>query len=328
MSVWKSPPLPPPPGRAGKVGDLHIPDPRLCYSKTSERTLPYLTWPKIVARGPLSSLRHYRPAFPPLLVNLLIGYMCLFKSTIQKINRRLYSNQKNSQPTPTGSKSNKVENRMPDISSYKLKPTRLIPNSPYPLIHYANYFADSTKWDAATIHQHFASNGWQTQWIYRYGPTQPSHYHSAAHECMAVLSGSATIRFGAADDDNKTHGDDDGGEPTGGIELRAKAGDVFLIPAGVSHKTFDPEPADTFALLTPGDGRGIAATTDAREALARVELSGFTMLGAYPRGSVWDFSEGGDHVGGYEEVWSVAKPRLDPVVGLGKEGMGGFWASK
>ena len=215
--------------------------------------------------------------------------------------------------------------QMPEIGSYILSPTRLIPNSPYPLIHYPKYFSDEKSHDAASIHELFASNGWQTQWIYRYGPTQPSHYHSAAHECMAVLSGSATIRFGVADTqadpESNTHGD---GKEVGGIELQANAGDIFLIPAGVSHKTFDPQPAGTFALLTPGGGHGIAGT-DAREALAGVDLSGFTMLGAYPQKSEWDFSEGGDHVGEFEKVWSVPKPRLDPVVGQGKEGICGLW---
>ena len=228
---------------------------------------------------------------------------------------------------------------MPEIVSYLLPPTRLIPNSPYPLIHYANHFTDSKSLQAATIHDLFARNGWQTQWIFRYGPTQPSHYHSATHECMAVLSGSATIRFGAADSNNtKADNDvesshDDGKETGAGIELRAHAGDVFLIPAGVSHKTFDPQPpTSTFALLTPGNGHGIipvaadGTSEDARQILADVQLSGFTMLGAYPANNgIWDFAEGGDHVGGFDRVWAVPKPGLDPVVGEGGEGMCGLW---
>lgn len=236
---------------------------------------------------------------------------------------------------------------MPKIASYRLPPTRLIPNSPYPLIHYANHFTDPQS--LPEIHDLFASNGWQTQWVFRYGPTQPSHYHSATHECMAVLSGSATIRFGTADTDNintkagddhveSSHDDDDDGDGEkeiggggGGIELRAHAGDVFLIPAGVSHKTFDPyPPTSTFALLTPGDGRGIAAADGgtfetARDVLADVQLSGFTMLGAYPADGVWDFAEGGEHVGEFGRVWSVPKPGLDPVLGEGSQGMCGLW---
>lgn len=261
----------------------------------------------------------------------------------------------------------------PDIRSYHLPPTPLIPNSPYPLIHYPNYFAHKEAngtCNPATVHRRFASNGWHTQWIYRYAPTQPSHYHSATHECMAVLSGSATIRFGVADVDTRADDeeDDDDDNIAGreskeengnrnenekeppGLELRAHAGDVFLIPAGVAHKTFDPHPAGKFALLTPGNGHGIphpfknndnnadndnddaAALRETEEeaTLARVPLSGFTMLGAYPRGSAWDFSRGGDHVGGdggggFEAVWAVPRPGRDPVVGEGREGLGGLW---
>lgn len=246
---------------------------------------------------------------------------------------------------------------MSKITSYLLPPTPLIPNSPYPLIHYANHFADPE--NLPEIHDLFARNGWQTQWIFRYGPTQPSHYHSATHECMAVLSGSATIRFGTADNETKanddvessntTYNDDDdeGKETSGsydgaGIELRAQAGDVFLIPAGVSHKTFNPQPPTyTLALLTPGDGHGIIptstptpipSTTDEtspeKDILADVKLSGFTMLGAYPMDSgQWDFAQGGEHVGvgGFERVWGVPKPGLDPVLGEGREGMWELW---
>ncbi|KAL9599046.1 MAG: hypothetical protein Q9219_004080 [cf. Caloplaca sp. 3 TL-2023] len=221
---------------------------------------------------------------------------------------------------------------MPEVRRYPLSPTKLIPNSPYPLLHYPQYFARSESCNAASIHELHARNGWETQWIYRYGPTQPSHYHSKAHECMTVLSGSATIRFGVADIQasarSDTHDDDEPPESmeAGGVDLEANPGDVFLVPAGVAHKTFDPRPSSsTFALLTPGKGHGVAAT-DAREALANIELSGFTMLGAYPCDSAWDFSEGGEHVGEFEKVWSVPKPRLDPVMGSGKEGLCGLWS--
>lgn len=215
---------------------------------------------------------------------------------------------------------------MPKTKCYKLSPTPLIPNSPYPLIHHEQLFTGKEKRNAAEFHHLFACNGWQTQWIFRYGPTQTSHYHSATHECMAVLTGSATIRFGVSDmqtvPGQYTHGSE---EESGGIELQANAGDVFVVPAGVAHKTFDPQPADsTFALLTPGEGHGIAAP-DAREALSRIQLSGFTMIGACPQNSVWDSSEGGDHIGEFEKVWSVCKPRLDPVKGLEDDGICGLW---
>lgn len=214
---------------------------------------------------------------------------------------------------------------MVEVKKYHLPATALMPNSPMPLLHYPGFLDLKTDCKPEKVYDLFASNGWQTQWIFRYGPTQRSHYHSQTHECMAVLSGTARIRFGVADTDpdldKNTHGP---AKEHGGVEVNAQPGDVFILPAGVAHKTFDTTPAE-FALLTPGDGHGIAAE-DARAALAKIELSGFTMLGAYPiDGGTWDFAEGGESAGEYEKVWSVAKPEKDPVLGKAEEGLCGQW---
>jgi len=213
---------------------------------------------------------------------------------------------------------------MTHVNSYPLAETVLIPNSPYPLLHYPGLLAEKADCNAAKVHDLFTGNGWEIQWIFRYGPTQRSHYHSKAHECMAVLTGNATIRFGVADtsDDMEanTHGPD---REQGGVELQAQAGDVFVIPAGVSHKTYDTTPAP-FALLTPGEGHGIAAD-DKKAALSKIELSGFTMMGAYPIGAQWDFCEGGENTQDKEKVWAVPKPPKDPVMGEAAEGLCGLW---
>lgn len=202
---------------------------------------------------------------------------------------------------------------MVEVKEYHLPPTFLIPNSPFPVLHYPGFFPSPSSRAPVAVHDAFAANGWQVQWIFRYGRTQQSHYHSAAHECMAVLSGEATIRFGVADDEPVGGGG-------GGIEVHARAGDVFVLPAGLAHKTFDTEPTDsTFKLLTPGDEGPSAG-------LANVELSGFTMIGAYPVGATWDFAVGGEHEGRYEEVWSVPKPERDPVLGADPAGLTGLWS--
>lgn len=216
-----------------------------------------------------------------------------------------------------------------EIKKYHLPPTDLIPNSPHPLLHYRGIL-DRLNIPASApekIHALFSSNGWETQWIFRYGPTQRSHYHSQAHEVMAVLSGSAKIRFGVADLDpdldQNTHGP---AREAGGVDVLAKAGDVFVLPAGTAHKTFDAEPKSDIALLTPGDGRGVHSE-DVNGALAGVRLSGFTMMGAYPAGGgAWDFAVGGDRSkDDYEEVWAVPKPSRDPVLGKAEEGLCGQW---
>lgn len=98
---------------------------------------------------------------------------------------------------------------------------------------------------------------------------------------MAVLSGTAKIRFGAADTFPDMHENTHGSAwEAGGIVLQAEAGDVFVIPAGVAHKTHDTKPEAEIALLSPGRRHGIEAE-DPAEALSKIRLEGFTMMGAY-----------------------------------------------
>ena len=213
---------------------------------------------------------------------------------------------------------------MAQVKKYSLPPTRLIPNSRYPLLHYPNILPSPSPTEVYDI---FSGNGWDVQWIYSYGRTQKSHYHSAAHECMAVLSGEATIRFGVADEpgadlEESTHGK---AREDGGVEVKAKVGDVFVLPAGVAHKTFDAEPEGDLKLLTPGDGHRIASD-DVAKVLEGIELSGFTMIGGYPEGGRWDFAVGGEHTGKFEEVWGVPKPDRDPVLGSDPAGLTGLWS--
>ena len=212
-----------------------------------------------------------------------------------------------------------------EIHIYHLRPTKMVPNSPHPLLHYQNSLPrrqdNAEHCSAVAAYDLFTSNGWRVEWIFRYGPTQVSHFHSRAHEVMAVLSGSATIRFGAGDTsedlDDSTYGS---GWEDGGIELKAQAGDIFLIPAGVAHKTHDATPRKEFKLLTPGDGHGIA-TDKPRDVLEKIELSGFTMMGAYSGGE-WDFMKAG---GDYESIWGIPKPDHDPVLGDAREGIHTLW---
>ena len=231
---------------------------------------------------------------------------------------------------------------MADVMTYRLPPTALMPNSPFPLLHYKRFLAQddqsaSPNAIAAQANDLLNSNGWQTHWIYRYGPTQRAHYHSRSHECMIVLCGSATIRFGVADTDDdsddleaSTHGD---AREDGGIEVQAGAGDVFVLPAGLAHKTFDTVPEAEFALVTPGKGHGVEVADEVVGDPGQVKripeglrLDGFCMLGAYPIvGGDWDFAKGGQDVGAYEKVWAVEKPARDPVLGESSEGTVGVW---
>lgn len=211
-----------------------------------------------------------------------------------------------------------------EVRQYYLPPTDRIPNSPRPLLHYKNVLPvrpHSKHCDPADVWAMFTSNKWEVHWIFRYSHTQQSHYHSNAHECMAVLSGTANIRFGVADTssdmEKNTHGSD---WEKGGVLLEAEAGDVFIIPAGVAHKTYNTKPEAEFALLSPGTGHGIEAE-DPKKALSEIKLDGFTMMGAYSGGD-WDFvATGGD----FEKPWAVPKPRYDPVFGTSEQGLTRTW---
>ena len=196
--------------------------------------------------------------------------------------------------------------------AHQLAPTELTPNSQFPLLHYRGLL-DVDQLSPSEAAKIFTTNGWETQWIIRYAPTQRAHYHSKTHETMVVLSGQARIRFGSAD---LTSGEDPAEDhEAGGIEVDAAAGDVFVIPAGVSHKTFNTAPEMSFEVLTPGDGHSTLGAN-----LDEIDLSGFIMLGAYPQGSTsWDFCTGG------EGKVEPPIPSHDPVLGDSLDGLVGVW---
>lgn len=219
---------------------------------------------------------------------------------------------------------------MVEIKQYHLRPTALIPNSPRPLLHYKRVLptqatADNNSEqviDVIKSFDTFEDNGWKVAWLNRYGPTQPSHFHSEAHECMGIISGTASIRFGAADTSDDLDENTTGSAwEDGGVVLEAEAGDVFVIPSGVAHKTHNTKPEAAFKFLASKDGHAVDGP-DRRKTIADIGLQhGFTMLGAYNNGD-WDFLTSG---GNYEKIWSVPKPENDPVFGASDEGLCQLW---
>ncbi|KAL1880538.1 hypothetical protein VTK73DRAFT_5551 [Phialemonium thermophilum] len=204
----------------------------------------------------------------------------------------------------------------PQLIKYDIGPTKLMPNSPKPLLLYKKAFlGQDGKIDPLLAFDTFTKNGWDVQWVTRYGRAQRSHYHDSSHETMIVLSGPGRIRWGAADldDDPEKHTYGDAYEP-GGIEIEVETGDLFVIPAGLAHKSFDPgAKGESYGCLT-GDAHGIEAD-DPRKLVAELALQGFMMMGAYPRGFTWTWSEGGAHLGNFESIWSVETPDCDPLLG-------------
>ena len=151
---------------------------------------------------------------------------------------------------------------------------------------------------------------------------------------MTVLSGEgATIRFGVADtsedEEEHTHGR---GHEDGAIWVEAKKGDVFILPAGVAHKTYDPKPSVRefkFLQCKDNEGRVIRDVDKARKFFDDIQVEEFfMMMGSYPQGNEWDFAVGGEHKGREQVVWTVPKPVKDPVLGTSKKGLCGLWEEK
>jgi len=92
-----------------------------------------------------------------------------------------------------------------------------IPNSVLPLLIYPGALPASDASPEA-MEDLLAKGGWPPRWratIFTY-----HHYHSTAHEVLAVASGEAQVMMGGPE----------------GEELQISAGDVIVIPAGVGHK--------------------------------------------------------------------------------------------
>ena len=93
-----------------------------------------------------------------------------------------------------------------------------VPNSLLPVMLVRSAMAPKTSAKARRFREAFKRNGWTGLWtdtIYDY-----THFHSNAHEVLAVAEGKVSLRLG--------------GE--GGSLVRLKPGDMIVIPAGVGHR--------------------------------------------------------------------------------------------
>ena len=105
-----------------------------------------------------------------------------------------------------------------EIISHLLKEDSVFPNSKYPLLVYKSALEVPKLFAARAIEKLLQENFWENSW--RNGVYDYHHYHSTAHEVMAVYEGKAKILFG--------------GEK--GAEVNVKKGDIVIVPAGVAHK--------------------------------------------------------------------------------------------
>ncbi len=143
-----------------------------------------------------------------------------------------------------------------DYESHLLESAGWCPNNPgCPLLVYRQVLSEGDHRLAARFEHMFEQHGWAPAW--RYTIYDFPHFHSTTHEVIAVFQGSATVQFG----------------DTAGSAFELEAGDVVLIPAGVSHQRLDGTddfqcvgayPAGCRPDQVRKDGRGASVAGDVR----------------------------------------------------------------
>lgn len=110
--------------------------------------------------------------------------------------------------------------RAPNVEAFILTDDGVFPNNrKLPLLVYRKVLSLEAPDLIGQVRAILAENGWSGSWVN--GIFDYHHYHSTAHEVLAICGGRAEVRFG--------------GEH--GITLTLSAGDVVVIPAGVAHKS-------------------------------------------------------------------------------------------
>ena len=159
------------------------------------------------------------------------------------------------------------------IETLQSKPKGRVPNSRLPVLIYRGAVrADSEADPASAIEACFRRHDWLNNWRYP-GIYDYDHFHSTSHEALGIARGMMRLRlFGE-----------------GGSEVRLGAGDVVVIPAGVSHIYLDGS-------------------------------DDILVVGGYPEGRDWDLMRG-EHVSeadwrsALKRIMSLPIPRQDPVTG-------------
>ena len=107
---------------------------------------------------------------------------------------------------------------MPRPQTHRFPPSRGVPNNPdLPVLIYSAALPA----DAGAIERHIDANGWECRW--RDGVFDFHHFHSTAHETLAIARGSARLQLGGAD----------------GEVFEVAPGDVLVLPAWTGHKRLE-----------------------------------------------------------------------------------------
>ncbi|WP_072388440.1 cupin domain-containing protein [Hyphomicrobium sp. CS1BSMeth3] len=102
-----------------------------------------------------------------------------------------------------------------DIEVHRLKGNGRVPNSRFPLVIYRGGITEPPLEMEAKLRR----NEWPPDWHTSFGMYPKHHFHSDAHELIAVTRGTLNGRFGGHD----------------GIDVMLSMGDLVVIPAGVGH---------------------------------------------------------------------------------------------
>ncbi len=101
------------------------------------------------------------------------------------------------------------------VETHYLKGNGRIPNSRLPLLIYRG----AVQVGVAEMEEQIRRNDWPPEWHSSFGMYPRHHFHSDAHELIAVTRGTMVGLFGGHD----------------GVRATVNAGDVIVIPAGVGH---------------------------------------------------------------------------------------------
>jgi uncharacterized protein YjlB len=103
---------------------------------------------------------------------------------------------------------------VPEPETLHLTGDGSIPNSPLPVLVYRSLDLAGS---AAEAERAFAAHNWRGAW--RNGIFPFHHFHSTAHEVLAVVGGHASVTLGGPE----------------GETVQVTRGDVLVLPAGTGH---------------------------------------------------------------------------------------------
>lgn len=157
---------------------------------------------------------------------------------------------------------------MHDVLTFQLDDDGTFPNSPIPVVLYPQAVQPGSGDPARAFEERFQANGWGGSW--RNGIFDYHHYHATAHEVLGCARGWVQVLLGGPE----------------GNEVRLRAGDVVLLPAGTAHKNLE-------------------------------HSADYVIVGAYPPGQRPDmkYGEPEEYEAAKEAISQVPMPELDPVTG-------------